>query len=284
MRILHLSASKVVYFPVELVRCLEKLILIKKNETLKVASVFTVKLLPKDIQQLALFLDVDGTLYEIENCPSLIKHCFKLLKKLQTIRNRLGGALALVSGRSLDDLDRIFENDKISVAGNHGAQLRDALQLKEHQGNTGNIKVIEYKIQELLNGQKNIEIENKGSNLTVHFRNSTIDRKEINKIMLEIVKYEPKLILLEGKEVLEVKPLSHNKGTAISYYMKTKPFIKRRPIFIGDDISDEDGFETVNKIGGWSVRVGNYKRSKANFFLPNVKSVHEIMEQLLKSR
>ena len=132
--------------------------------------------------------------------------------------------------------------------------------------------------------QKNIEIENKGSNLTVHFRNSTIDRKEINKIMLEIVKYEPKLILLEGKEVLEVKPLSHNKGTAISYYMKTKPFIKRRPIFIGDDISDEDGFETVNKIGGWSVRVGNYKRSKANFFLPNVKSVHEMMKQLLKSR
>ena len=146
------------------------------------------------------------------------------------------------------------------------------------------IKGIAYKIGELLNGKKNIEIENKGSNLTVHFRNSTIDRKEINKIMLEIVKYEPKLILLEGKEVLEVKPLSHNKGTAISYYMKTKPFIKRRPIFIGDDISDEDGFETVNKIGGWSVRVGNYKRSKANFFLPNVKSVHEIMEQLLKSR
>ena len=66
--------------------------------------------------------------------------------------------------------------------------------------------------------------------------------------------------------------------------MRTKPFIKRRPIFIGDDVSDEDGFETVNKKGGWSVRVGNYKRSKANFFLPNVKSVHEIMEQLLKSR
>ena len=258
--------------------------LIKKNETLKVASVFTVKLLPKDIQQLALFLDVDGTLYEIENSPSLIKPCFKLQKKLQTIRNRLGGALALISGRSLDDLDRIFENDKISVAGNHGAQLRDTLRLKEYQAESGKIKGIAYKISELLNGQKNIEIENKGSNLTVHFRNSTIDRKEINKIMLEIVKYEPKLILLEGKEVLEVKPLSHNKGTAISYYMKTKPFIKRRPIFIGDDISDEDGFETVNKIGGWSVRVGNYKRSKANFFLPNVKSVHEIMKQLLKSR
>ena len=101
---------------------------------------------------------------------------------------------------------------------------------------------------------------------------------------MEIVKYEPKLILLEGKEVLEVKPLSHNKGTAISYYMKTKPFIKRRTIFIGDDISDEDGFETVNKKGGWSVRVGNYKRSKAKFFLPNVKSVHEVMKQLLKSR
>ena len=255
----------------------------KKNETLKVATLFNVKLLPKDIQKVALFLDVDGTLYEIVNSPSLIKPCFKLQKKLQTICNRLGGALALVSGRSLVDLDRIFENNKISVAGNHGAQVRDTLRLKEYQADPGKIKGIAHKIYELLNGQKNIEIENKGSNLTVHFRNSTIDRKKINKVIMELVKYEPKLTFLKGKEVLEVKPLSYNKGTAISYYMKTKPFLKRRPIFIGDDVSDEDGFETVNKRGGWSVRVGNYKKTKANFFLPNVKSVHEIMKQLLKS-
>ena len=248
------------------------------------ASQFTVKILPKDIQQIALFLDVDGTLYDIENSPSLIKPCFRLQKKLHTIRNRLGGALGLISGRSLDDLDRIFDNNKISLAGNHGAQLRDALRTNEYQADTGNIKGIAQKIGELLNEHKNIEIENKGSNLTVHFRNSTIDRKEINKIIMELVKYEPKLTFLKGKEVIEVKPLSYNKGTAISYFMRTKPFIKRRPIFIGDDVSDEDGFETVNNKGGWSVRVGNYKRSKANFFLPNVKSVHEMMKQLLKSR
>ena len=247
-------------------------------------SRFTIKLLPKDIRQVALFLDVDGTLYEIKNSPSLIKPCFKLQKKLHTIRNRLGGALGLISGRSLDDLDRIFDNNKIPLAGNHGAQLRDALRTNEYQADNGNIKGIAQKIGELLNEQKNIEIENKGSNLTVHFRNSTIDRKEINKIIMELVKYEPKLTFLKGKEVIEVKPLGYNKGTAISYFMRTKPFIKRRPIFIGDDVSDEDGFETVNKKGGWSVRVGNYKRSKANFFLPNVKSVHEIMKQLLKSR
>ena len=195
----------------------------QKYERLKVASPFSVKLLPKDLQQVALFLDVDGTLYEIENSPGLIKPCYRLQKKLHTIRNRLRGALGLISGRTLDDLDRLFDENKISFAGNHGAQLKDALQLKEHQGNTGNIKVIAYKIKELLNGQKNIEIENKGSNLTVHFRNSTIDRKEINKIIMELVKYEPKLTFLKGKEVLEVKPLSHNKGTAISYFMRTKP-------------------------------------------------------------
>ncbi len=248
------------------------------------ASRFTVKILPKNIQQVALFLDVDGTLYDIENKPSLIKPCFRLQKKLHTIRNRLGGALGLISGRSLDDLDRIFESNKMPVAGNHGAQLRDALRIKAYQSDTENIKRIAHKIRGLLNGQKNIEIENKGTNLTVHFRNSTIDRKELNKIIMELVKHEPKLNFLKGKEVLEVKPLSYNKGTAISYFMRTKPFIKRIPIFIGDDVSDEDGFETVNKKGGWSVRVGNYKRSKANFFLPNVKSVHEIMKQLLTSR
>ena len=248
------------------------------------ASQFTVKILPKDIQQVALFLDVDGTLYNIENSPSLIKPCFKLQKKLHTIRNRLGGALGIISGRSLDDLDRIFDTNKIPVAGNHGAQLRDALRTNEYQADTGNIKGIAHKIRGLLNEQKNIEIENKGSNITVHFRNSTIDRKEINKIIKEVVKYEPKLTFLKGKEVIEVKPLTHNKGTAIAYFMRTKPFIKRRPIFIGDDVTDEDGFETVNKKGGWSVRVGNYKRSKANFFLPNVKSVHEMMKQLLKLR
>ena len=251
---------------------------------MKVASLFTVKLLPKDIQKVALFLDVDGTLYEIVNSPSLIKPCFRLQKKLYTIRNRLGGALGLISGRSLDDLDRIFDTSKIPVAGNHGAQLRDALRTKEYQADTGNIKGIAQKIRKLLNEQKNIEIENKGSNLTVHFRNSTIDRREINRIIMELVKCDPSLTFLKGKEVFEVKPLSHNKGTAISYFMRTKPFIKRRPIFIGDDVTDEDGFETVNNKGGWSVRVGNYKRSKANFFLPNVKSVHGVMKQLLKSR
>ena len=162
--------------------------------------------------------------------------------------------------------------------------MRDALRIKEHQANTENIKRIAHKIRKLLNGQKNIEIENKGSNLTIHFRNSTIDRKEINRIIMELVKCDPSLTFLKGKEVLEVKPLSHNKGTAISYFMRTKPFIKRRPIFIGDDVTDEDGFETVNNKGGWSVRVGNYKRSKANFFLPDVKSVHGVMKQLLKSR
>ena len=127
-------------------KCLEKLILIKKNETLKVASVFTVKLLPKDIQQLALFLDVDGTLYEIENSPSLIKPCFRLQKKLHNIRNRLGGALGLISGRSLDDLDRIFDTNKIPVAGNHGAQLRDTLRTVECQASNVNVKGISHKI------------------------------------------------------------------------------------------------------------------------------------------
>ena len=185
---------------------------------MKVASQFTVKILPKDIQQIALFLDVDGTLYDIENSPSLIKPCFKLQKRLHTIRNRLGGALGLISGRSLDDLDRIFDNNKIPLAGNHGAQLRDALRTNEYQADTGNVKGIAHKIKELLNEQKNIEIENKGSNLTVHFRNSTINRKEINKIIMELVKYEPKLTFLKGKGVIEVKPLSYNKGTAISYF------------------------------------------------------------------
>jgi trehalose 6-phosphate phosphatase len=249
-----------------------------------VATRFTVKLLPKNIKKTALFLDVDGTLYEIENSPSLIKPCFRLQKKLHTIHNKLDGALGLISGRSLDDLDRIFDKNKIPVAGNHGVQLRDSLQTKDYQLDTGNVKEIAHKIGKLLHGQENIEIENKGSNLTVHFRNSTIDSKEIIKVIKKLVKYEPQLTYLKGKEILEIKPLNHNKGTAISYLMRTKPFINRRPIFIGDDVSDEDGFDTVNKKGGWSVRVGRYKKSKANYFLPNVKSVHEILKQLLKSR
>ena len=141
---------------------------------------FKINLLPKKIRRISLFLDVDGTLYDIKNSPSLIKPCFRLQKKLYTIRNRLGGALGLISGRSLDDLDRIFDTNKIPVAGNHGAQLRDALRTKEYQADTGNIKVIANKIKGLLNGQKDIEIENKGSDLTVHFRNSTIHRKEIS--------------------------------------------------------------------------------------------------------
>ena len=245
---------------------------------------FEINLLPKEIQQIALFLDVDGTLYEIEKSPSLVRPCFRLQKKLHVVRNRLEGALGLISGRSLDDLDRIFNKGQIPVAGNHGAQMRDALRFKGCPADTENVKGIIDKIRGLLNEHDNLYIENKGSNLTVHFRNATSQRKKIKNLIMKLVRYEPDLTYLEGKEVLEIKPLGHNKGTAISYFMRTKPFINRRPIFIGDDVSDEDGFETVNKNGGWSVRVGKYKRSKANYFLPNVKSVHEILNQLLKPR
>ena len=251
---------------------------------MKVPPRFEITLLPKELQQIALFLDVDGTLYEIEKSPILVRPCFRLQKKLHVVRNRLEGALALISGRSLNDLDRIFNKSQIPVAGNHGAQLRDALRYKASPAYTENVKGIMCKIRRLLDKRDNLYIENKGSNLTVHFRNSTIQRKKIKNIIMKLVKYEPNLTYLEGKEVLEIKPMGHNKGTAISYFMRTKPFINRRPIFIGDDVSDEDGFETVNKKGGWSVRVGKYKRSKANYFLPNVKSVHEILKQFLKSR
>ena len=86
----------------------------------------------------------------------------------------------------------------------------------------------------------------------------------IIKTIINLIKHEPEFTLIHGKEVLEIKPISHDKGTAISYFVKLENF-NRRPIFIGDDVSDEDGFETVNK-NGWSVRVGNMKRLVLNTF------------------
>ena len=243
---------------------------------------FKINLLQKEIHRLALFLDVDGTLYEIEKSPHLVRPCFKLQKKLHIIRNKLGGALGLISGRTLNDLDRIFDNTQIPVAGNHGAQLRDALRSKDYPANAKNLEEIFYKITKLIGRQNNLKVENKGSNLTVHFRNSTIHRKKFKTTIMKLVKHESELTFLEGKEVLEIKPQHHDKGTAIAFFMKTKPFLNRIPVFIGDDVSDEDGFETINKQGGLSVRVGKYKKSKANYFLPDVKSVHKILNQLLK--
>ena len=189
-----------------------------------------------------------------------------------------------MSGRSLNDLDRIFNKAQIPVAGNHGAQLRDRIRKKDHTTNIKNIKQISFKISEFIGEEDNIEIENKGSNLTVHFRNSTCQRKIIKKTIINLIKHEPEFTLIHGKEVLEIKPISHDKGTAISYFMKTKPFFNRRPIFIGDDVSDEDGFETVNKKNGWSVRVGKHETTSAKYFLPNVSSVHEILNQLMYLR
>ncbi len=249
---------------------------------MKVLRQFKINLLQKEIHRIALFLDVDGTLYEIERSPHLVRPCFKLQKKLHIIRNKLGGALGLISGRTLNDLDRIFDNTQIPVAGNHGAQLRDALRSKDYLANAKNLEKIFYKITKLIGRQNNLKVENKGSNLTVHFRNSTIHRKEFKKTIMKLVKHEPELTFLEGKEVLEIRPLHHDKGTAIAFFMRTKPFLNRIPVFIGDDVSDEDGFETINKQGGLSVCVGKYKKSKANYFLPDVKSVHIILNQLLK--
>jgi trehalose 6-phosphate phosphatase len=232
-------------------------------------------LLPTWRDDWALFLDVDGTLLEIAAAPEDVFVPTRTLEVLSKLHERLGGALALVSGRAIADLDRLFRPLRLPAAGAHGAERRSASGHTTHRHSEGS--VLE-PARRLLAGwaaaNPGVLLEVKGAALALHYRGAPSLERDAKRVASQAATLAgPQFVIQEGKKVFEIKPKATDKGRAIAEFMLEEPFESRVPVFIGDDLTDEHGFARVNELGGHSIAVGVVHATVARWHLPNEAQV-----------
>jgi trehalose 6-phosphate phosphatase len=206
----------------------------------------------------AFFLDLDGTLLEIADRPHQVRIDAKLLALLADLRQAAGGAFALVSGRSLADVDGLLAPLEFCVAGQHGAERRDAKGiLHGHRPPLARLRAVGHKLRDIAAAHRGLDLEDKGVNFAMHYRLAPERGPMLRRTMRSLVReLGSGFEIQEGKMVFEIKPAGVDKGAAILEYMRERPFRGRTPVFIGDDRTDEFGFRVINRLGGCSVKVG----------------------------
>lgn len=220
------------------------------------------------------FLDVDGTLIEFANTPDAVRVDQALLNLVSRLHQQCGGALALVSGRALLDLEWRLGSLKLPIAGQHGLERRDATGgLHVHGVPSAAIAAIRLRLQAVLERHPGLLLEDKGLALAVHYRQAPALAGTLHRLLRRLIADSGEALQLQrGKRVVEIKPLGVDKGTAIEEYLAELPFRGRRPVFIGDDATDEHGFAVVNRLHGLSVKVGNGP-TQAHYRLADVAAV-----------
>ncbi len=231
----------------------------------------------------AYFLDVDGTLIDIAPTPGAAQVGRPLLDLLERLHWISGGAVALVSGRTLADLERRLGTLLLPCAGQHGLERRDAIGTPHfHAAPSEAKKAIQAALAPVLARNRGLLLEDKGLSLALHYRGAPRQAAHVHQLMGKLVEAAgPGLQLQKGKFVVEVKPSGVDKGTAIEDYLTEAPFLGRQAVFIGDDLTDEHGFEVINRLGGVSIKVGKGKTC-AQYRLPHIAAVHAWLAGALK--
>ena len=231
---------------------------------------------------MALFLDVDGTLLGIRDRPEDVVADAGLVALLDKLSVALGGALSLVSGRSIDQIDRIFAPVKFPAAGSHGAELRLHPRDNVSGVTQGLPPDVLSRLSELASSHEGLLLEHKDGGASLHYRMAPDLEAECRRLVDELMaEIGEEFRLIPGKMVFELAPRGHDKGKAIAAMMNREPFAGRRPVFVGDDVTDEDGFRTVNAMHGISVRVGEDRDSAAACTLGSVADVRRWLESIM---
>lgn len=203
----------------------------------------------------ALFLDFDGTMVDIAPQPHAVEVPKLLVGMLRDVLDYLGGAVAVISGRPIEQIDSFLAPLRLPVAGVHGAERRTAtgetLLLGTHP-----LGRLEDAAHALAARHAGLLVESKRGSLALHYRMAPELEDLCVQVMHDAVAASPGMTLLRGKMVVEAKPGGASKGRAIEEFLREAPFTGRTPVFIGDDITDEVGFSTVQRLGGLGIKVG----------------------------
>jgi trehalose 6-phosphate phosphatase len=203
----------------------------------------------------ALFLDFDGTLVDLAEQPEGVVVPPTLIDTLRELHTYLGGAVAVISGRPMEQLDEFLAPLRLPMAGVHGAERRAADGTLSLQ-TTYALDAVQHAAQALLDQHPALRVELKRGSLALHYRQAPELEDLCVKTMRAAVEASPGLTLMRGKMVVEAKPGGASKGLAIDAFLHEEPFAGRQPVFMGDDFTDEVGFTVVQRRGGMGVKVG----------------------------
>lgn len=225
--------------------------------------------------QSALFLDIDGTLAEIMPRPDMVEIPDDVRSTIKRLQGALDGAVAILSGRNIMDIDRLLPGLSIAAAGSHGLERRiTGTEIKAPPANP-HLERMRNELMKFASAHTGILIEDKGRTIAVHYRQSPQFREDVEQEVVHLLQGAEGLTSMKGKMVVEIKPGGWDKGTSIRAFMSESTFAGRTPIFIGDDVTDEAGFAAIRELDGLAIRVGCDKPTFAPYCLPSVTRTHQ---------
>jgi len=219
----------------------------------------------------ALFLDLDGTLAPFMPRPEQVGPDARRAALLDDLTRALDGRLAVVSGRALEDLDRILEGRVGAIAAVHGLVRRGAhgvASAKPHP----DLDHARDVLRDLARGDKGLLFEDKGLSVALHYRNVPSAADAVIEAA-ERLAQSSDLVLQLGDMVAELRTPGQDKGKSVSAFLRERPFDGATPVFVGDDLTDEDGFAAAARLGGYGVLVGPERPSQATYRLADVAAV-----------
>lgn len=229
-----------------------------------------------DAETNALFLDFDGTLVPIAATPDGIDIPAAFAATIDAAQAFVSGALALVSGRNLASLDRHGALGVKFAAGPHGAELRGIPQpAARAEGSDHTANKLAQARRLIMQAALPIQIEDKGEAIALHYRQHPHLAETVRDLAQKITNESGDALALQpGHCVYEIRPAGISKADAVHHFLKHAPFAGRRPIFVGDDLTDEDGFRAASSTGGYGILVGDRNPSAARYRLADVAAVY----------
>ncbi|VVE11762.1 trehalose-phosphatase [Pandoraea terrigena] len=215
-----------------------------------------------DVATVAFFFDLDGTLAPIAARPDAVRLPGDTASVLASLFQRTCGAIAVVSGRAIDDIDGLLAPLRVPAAGLHGAEIRHAdgelVRTEGHAADTERIAAMIAPLHALVAQHPGLLLENKGSALALHYRGAPELASVARDTMCTLAElHAERFVLQPGKLVFELRPRHVSKGRAITTLLSEAPFAGRTPLFAGDDLTDEAGFADVNALGGITIKIGD---------------------------
>ena len=220
----------------------------------------------------ALFLDMDGVLAPLAETPDAVVPHPERTAALRAVAGRLDGRVAIISGRTIAEIDRIAEASAAAASGVHGLERRRADGSVDRAEAAPEVRDAVNAFEAFASTRPGVIVEDKAVSAGLHYRGAQAEAGAAM-ALAERLASETGLTLQAGNLVVELKTPGASKGTALTAFMHEAPFAGAVPVMLGDDLTDEDGFIAAEALGGFGVLVGPVRETAARYVLPDVEAV-----------